>query len=49
MLSSTIPYRNVFERLAFRDASFEPIAPLDDEWEKAENLCNFLKPFYESK
>ena len=49
MLSSTIPYKCVFERLAFRDANFEPIAPLDDDWEKAECLCNFLKPFYEGK
>ena len=49
MLSSTIPYRCIFERLTFRDANFELIAPLDNDWEKAERLCNFLKPFYESK
>lgn len=49
MLMSTIPYREVFERLAYRDSSFGPIAPLDEEWEQAISLCDFLKPFYDSK
>ncbi|CAG8661889.1 10401_t:CDS:2 [Ambispora gerdemannii] len=47
MLISTIPYKSVFERLALRDASFEPLMPSDEEWKKANSLCNFLKPFYE--
>jgi len=47
MLSSTIPYKNVFERLALRDANFSDIMPFNDDWEKAEKICKFLKPFYE--
>ena len=49
MLASTIPYKSIFDRLTYRDTSFEPIAPFEEDWEKAESLCSFLKPFYESK
>ena len=47
MLMSTIPYKDVFERLALRDIDFVQIMPSDDDWKKARSICNFLKPFYE--
>ncbi|CAG8774360.1 9713_t:CDS:2, partial [Ambispora leptoticha] len=48
MLESTILYQSIFDRLVGRDNSFEPIAPFEEDWKKAENLCKFLKPFYET-
>ncbi|CAG8660796.1 9215_t:CDS:2, partial [Diversispora eburnea] len=47
MLVSTIPYKSVFERLALRDNNFEQIMPSDEDWKRAESICNFLGPFYE--
>ena len=46
MLSSTILYKKVFERLALRDSNFGLIMPFDDDWDKAKDICSFFKPFY---
>ncbi|XP_017423437.1 zinc finger BED domain-containing protein RICESLEEPER 2-like [Vigna angularis] len=45
MLESAIRYRRAFGSLAIRDRNYFHY-PSNDEWKKAEKMCEFLKPFY---
>uniref|UniRef100_A0A151UI99 AC transposase n=1 Tax=Cajanus cajan TaxID=3821 RepID=A0A151UI99_CAJCA len=45
MLESAIRYRRAFGSLAIRDRAYVH-CPSNDEWKRAEKMCEFLKPFY---
>ncbi|XP_072075440.1 putative AC transposase isoform X1 [Arachis hypogaea] len=45
MLASTLPYREVFERLRHRKSLYKVVPP-DDEWEMANELVDKLEVFY---
>ncbi|XP_058749528.1 zinc finger BED domain-containing protein RICESLEEPER 2-like [Vicia villosa] len=45
MLKSAIRYRRAFISLSYNDKNYK-ICPSIEEWDRAENICNFLAPFY---
>ncbi|KAL4373548.1 hypothetical protein AHAS_Ahas05G0092800 [Arachis hypogaea] len=45
MLTSALPYREVFERLRHRESLYK-VVPSDDEWEMANELVDKLEVFY---
>ena len=45
VLESAIRYRHAFASLAIHDTSYVH-CPSNDEWKRAEKMCEFLKPFY---
>ncbi|XP_057720260.1 zinc finger BED domain-containing protein RICESLEEPER 1-like [Arachis stenosperma] len=47
MLESAIKYRKVFEYLKATDHAYK-YCPSVDEWGRAERICEFLYPFYET-
>nr|XP_025692903.1 zinc finger BED domain-containing protein RICESLEEPER 2-like [Arachis hypogaea] len=47
MLESAIKYRKAFEYLKTTDHAYK-YYPSVDEWERAEKICEFLYPFYET-
>ncbi|XP_057723625.1 zinc finger BED domain-containing protein RICESLEEPER 1-like [Arachis stenosperma] len=47
MLESAIKYRKAFEYLKATDHAYK-YCPLVDEWGRAEKICEFLYPFYET-
>ena len=46
MLSSALYFRTALEHLELTDSNFKT-CPSTFEWERVEQLCKFLKPFYE--
>jgi len=46
MLESALQYRKAFEFFKVADRNFKH-CPSDDEWERAERICEFLEPFYD--
>ena len=44
MLESGLKYRRAFTKLALDDANFKFVLT-EDEWNRAETMCNFLRPF----
>jgi len=46
MLESAIQYRKAFEYFQVADRNYKH-CPSDEEWERAERICEFLEPFYD--
>lgn len=46
MLESALQYRKAFEIFQVADRNFKH-CPSDEEWERAERICEFLEPFYD--
>ncbi|XP_030970702.1 zinc finger BED domain-containing protein RICESLEEPER 2-like [Quercus lobata] len=46
MIETALTFRDAFHNLSIVDGSFRT-CPLDDEWDKAEKIAKFLKPFYD--
>ncbi|KAJ8754998.1 hypothetical protein K2173_015510 [Erythroxylum novogranatense] len=46
MLESALIYRLVFGHLALIDPNYK-YHPSEEEWDRAEKICKFLKPFYD--
>ncbi|KAI8563681.1 hypothetical protein RHMOL_Rhmol03G0128200 [Rhododendron molle] len=44
MLSAALEFKNVFPRYSERDVGFSYV-PTEEEWERVENVCQFLKIF----
>ena len=45
MLESALRYRRAFASFTIRDRKYK-CCPSNEEWKRAEKLCEFLKPFY---
>ena len=45
MLESAIKFCRAFNSLTFNDRSYM-FCPSNEEWERGENMCAFLAPFY---
>lgn len=45
MLGSVIRYRHVFISLSYNDKNYKLCLSIE-EWDRAENICNCLAPFY---
>jgi len=46
MLESALQYRKAFEYFQVADRNYKH-CPSDEEWERAERICEFLEPFYD--
>lgn len=47
MLQSALKYQRVFASLSFHDDNYK-VCPSEEEWKRAEKICAFLLPFYET-